>query len=1028
MSKRQIIDLDLISSISDNDLFLVRDIVAGTDKKATGTKLLSYFGLTFITKEDYDANSLLVANTDNSPTALVVAASRIVGRKSTGDISALTPSEVRTIINVEDGADVTDSTNVNASGAVMESDYDANTILAANSDNIPAALTIVEQTLVGRITSGNIAALTVTQVKSMLGITNNVLNQSDYLDDIQTTINAASDGDIILLNKGTTNLGSTYITVNKRLTFIGHGSDSEGTIITSSYVSDTGPIFALTSAATGTDPNNRLNFIGMSFEGASIVNFGFRFSAATINHVSLIDVKMGNFAQHGIFNDVSDTIDWILDKCYFYENGGDHIKLGGTWKGVKIYNTIFDTSGNVGLYLSTGYVQDFLMQNCVVRNSENLGIYFYDDCNNVRIYDTLISQNGTGSESEACGIKISSHTGKPVYNFIIKGCIFDRNGTGSSTFDDGHSGTGFIIKASGVGSYVSDILVEDCKFIRNKHAAIRGYAKSSAVMSDNIVFKNNEFINNGYGVHTLYAATPAATMDAQYNFWGSDDGPGDQGPGSGDKVTGGVTYTNFLQSLSPPHNALTGLQGGTSEEYYHLTASEYTAAQDAVTKSTFDANSILIANTDNSPTALVVDASRIVGRKSTGGVVALTPSEVLAELSSQATTSFSFNSQKITNLANPQNSYDAVTKYYADSIATGFDLKASCRAATTEELNAIFVHNGTDNNGVGDTLTNAGVQTALVIDDVILSVNDRVLVKDQITKVSEVSSVDTIADVSGNLGGKYFLISAYAIESSIHFVDYYVWFDVDDSSVDPEVVDRTGVEIDISEDDNEDTIALAIQTGLEAINAEAVFDVSIANGNELTITHVIGGAVSHVTAGDSGFTVATDVIGSSKEKSNGIYIVNSIGSDITNWVLTRATDADNSPDGEVSSGNSTFIEEGTINAHATWVQVTTGTINLGDLTDPLASNLNWQISSTGSSLIAGEGLQIAGDTISIDYDQITLDELSPPLGDVDFNDQEATDFVIQNVANQTALDALTPVLGKLAFKVDTLELYLCTSV
>ena len=54
----------------------------------------------------------------------VSATNRILGRDSSGAgaIEEITPANLRTMINVEDGADVTDATNVNAAGAVMESD------------------------------------------------------------------------------------------------------------------------------------------------------------------------------------------------------------------------------------------------------------------------------------------------------------------------------------------------------------------------------------------------------------------------------------------------------------------------------------------------------------------------------------------------------------------------------------------------------------------------------------------------------------------------------------------------------------------------------------------------------------------------------------------------------------------------------------------------------------------------------------------------------------------------------------------
>jgi len=44
---------------------------------------------------------------------------------------------------------------------VAKATYDANTILAATSDNTPVALTVGEQTVVGRVTSGNIAAIAI---------------------------------------------------------------------------------------------------------------------------------------------------------------------------------------------------------------------------------------------------------------------------------------------------------------------------------------------------------------------------------------------------------------------------------------------------------------------------------------------------------------------------------------------------------------------------------------------------------------------------------------------------------------------------------------------------------------------------------------------------------------------------------------------------------------------------------------------------------------------------------------------------
>ena len=84
-------------------------------------------------------------------------------------------------------------------------------------------------------------------------------------------------------------------------------------------------------------------------------------------------------------------------------------------------------------------------------------------------------------------------------------------------------------------------------------------------------------------------------------------------------------------------------------------------------------------------------------------------------------------------------------KAYVDQVAQGLDTKPSCRVGTTADLSATY-NNGT--LGVGATLT-ANINGAISIDDIALSVNDRVLVKDQ-TDATEngIYVVTTVGDGS----------------------------------------------------------------------------------------------------------------------------------------------------------------------------------------------------------------------------------------------------------------------------------------
>ena len=98
------------------------------------------------------------------------------------------------------------------------------------------------------------------------------------------------------------------------------------------------------------------------------------------------------------------------------------------------------------------------------------------------------------------------------------------------------------------------------------------------------------------------------------------------------------------------------------------------------------------------------------------------------------------------------------------------------------------------------------------------------------------------------------------------------------------------------------------------------------------------------------------------QTQNGIYVVTSVGSGSTNWVLTRSSDANTyvsaSPNG-LSEGSTVFVQEGTTGAGETYTCTTQGTITFGTTAIVFAQISSAQIYS------AGTGLTLTGTQFSL---------------------------------------------------------------
>lgn len=404
-------------------------------------------------------------------------------------------------------------------GYVLEGLFDAQTILRATSDNTPTALTVTEQTLVGRLTSGNISAVA-------LGISDNNIAQIDGTSNAPANLDYAKFTTSGLEGRNYTEVVSdltsdldTWLTAKEADYAPSAMSVDTGTLDAGAYtdLAALGGTDVAISEVSGADPLRvTLTFSSVTLTPNNVLIYG--------NY----DGGAGHYIACEIYN--TDTTNW--DEIGVLDN-----ESAKRWYSFPVFNGDAYVDGSNDVQVRLRHIQS--------------GVTAHD-----QYLDYFVLQKTFGAGG-GIGSVVDSPIDGSTDIAISANWAFDHNAATTGTH--GVSGT------------------------------IVGTSDSQALT------------NKSYNGLTLTSTTGTFTL-------------------AGGKT---LTVSNTLTLTATDTATLAIGAGGT------LGTAAYTASTDYVAKATFEAHSLLIAISDNTPVVLEVAASRMIGRASSGNIVALAKADIL---------------------------------------------------------------------------------------------------------------------------------------------------------------------------------------------------------------------------------------------------------------------------------------------------------------------------------------------------------------------------------------------------------------
>jgi hypothetical protein len=395
---------------------------------------------------------------------------------------------------------------------------------------------------------------------------------------IQAAINAANDGDTISVMPGTYD---QRITINKSLSLIGatSGVNKKGYGIydpaSESILRPTTPLEA---------PVVNIKADNVTFDGF-VVAYEVAQSGGVYQDLVQIDPYTSVTEGIQIINNVLGPNTNIISQDGTKGRSGITV-LGPRTLPLKNLlienNKIFDVAGNgSGILIEASYSTEYSgrigftdmagssIENNEITGTHRSGIELAGGVNGTipdgfLIKDNLITNNGFGGIPDAANLKY----GNGIMMIRGSGDMALANPSGSryvtilNNTIIGNEKNGIYL-----GSQNRDIYVEN-NSIENNGEGISGYNSWDGIRADlnesyytghtirydilqNIQVHNNSILGNGNEGINVTEIPTQGPVNATYNWWGDDSGPGTVGPGSGDRVSLNVLYDPWLPDTPP---------------------------------------------------------------------------------------------------------------------------------------------------------------------------------------------------------------------------------------------------------------------------------------------------------------------------------------------------------------------------------------------------------------------------------------------------------------------------------------------